>query len=470
MAQDGQLFETYRALERQFENDHKEVVVFFADLSASTSFKYKHGPIKGAIKPFEHNRIIRTCIEAETDYSHPGTVVKLLGDGVMGYFEGPDAAEHAIMSGLNAIMQLDMYNASIPDSEWDFRIQTRIGIHAGKVWMLKLRDNETEDPQGSTVDYAARLCGLALPMHIVISESTWDCANRLERQSTVPFECDCKGPYDRLLRGIPGVQRLYGVTKPSPENNRPHAEPVPLPGSYRPPTPEIVQQLKTASDLLEVHHDLPGAISSYTSLRGKDQRIFEANLRLAELKLKQVQRLPNHVVRSEENEWYRLWQSAYECLCDAKSERPTSCYVWIHLARLYHEKSEHIRKARPQNLEELKICLAKAVQYAKHALEIANGNMDEWNMAVAKILLIEYISLQKKEGTADSDDVELPERYIEQVRYVVGRGLGQLLASEFKTGQAMNCIANREQQRDLYVEAISLNHDNNLAIRLLLES
>src|SRR5207249_3749797 len=72
--------------------------ILFADLVGSTEFKRDHPPPEGLAKTLLHNMIISNRV-----FHFKGSIVKYLGDGVMGIFVGENRANRALMAGLAAI-------------------------------------------------------------------------------------------------------------------------------------------------------------------------------------------------------------------------------------------------------------------------------------------------------------------------------------------------------------------------------
>ncbi|MHC4795866.1 MAG: adenylate/guanylate cyclase domain-containing protein [Planctomycetota bacterium] len=145
----------------------EHVSILFADLVGSTEYKRHHDILEGLSKVVQHNKIASKVIS-----DGYGKVIKYLGDGVMGLFYGQDCERHAIQAGLNIIERMAKENADrnfvFPDD-----LNTKIGVHSGTVWMFKFEESNVEDPQGTTVDIAFRLCAMAGPQQLICTDETY---------------------------------------------------------------------------------------------------------------------------------------------------------------------------------------------------------------------------------------------------------------------------------------------------------
>ncbi|WP_428246699.1 adenylate/guanylate cyclase domain-containing protein [Ferrovibrio sp.] len=138
----------------------EQVVVMFTDIVGSTEFTQLHGDSLQMELVQAHDRIVRQSVE-----DHNGRWVKHTGDGAMVAF---DRALEAVRAALQIQGEVRVHNEIMPA----LPLKLRIGLSAGKP--IKAGD----DLFGSTVQLAARVCGLAIPGQITTSATVHDaCAN-----------------------------------------------------------------------------------------------------------------------------------------------------------------------------------------------------------------------------------------------------------------------------------------------------
>jgi adenylate cyclase len=105
-------------------------------------------------------------------YKHGGYVDKFSGDGMMAVFDGADMASQCCLCALDI---LDFANAHIRQEPAKIH-RIGIGIHKGEAMLGNLGSNEHLDYTlvGKTVNLAARLCGVADGLSIIVSETVRD--------------------------------------------------------------------------------------------------------------------------------------------------------------------------------------------------------------------------------------------------------------------------------------------------------
>lgn len=145
----------YIELKVNIEKEAKEITILFADLVGSTHYMSSSMIADGLVRIFVHNN----CISNITSEFN-GTVVKFIGDAVMVTFDSPYDAINAAISINNELSKINLHP----------RIETKIGIHKGKVWFFKYRPNDPPDPQGEVVNVAYRLTTIAKGSQILITE------------------------------------------------------------------------------------------------------------------------------------------------------------------------------------------------------------------------------------------------------------------------------------------------------------
>lgn len=182
--------------------------VMFSDLAGSTAYKSQRDQVISLIKTYRHNAEIEEQVE-----KYQGHVIKSLGDGVLSTFsiEEPEDIALPVNAAIRIQKHFKLLNRGVGDEE---KILTRIGISCGSVVDFKSLNPKgklVNDPQGSTVDLAARLCSLAKATQIVCDSKTSDL---LTSQTASRF--DVVGPTFRMLKGFAERTPAY-VIKWEPE-------------------------------------------------------------------------------------------------------------------------------------------------------------------------------------------------------------------------------------------------------------
>jgi class 3 adenylate cyclase len=141
----------------------------------------------------------------ETVQRFGGFVAKYMGDGVLVYFDYPQAheddAERAVRAGLELVAAVGGLKTHAP-------LQTRVGIATGLVVVGDLIGSGASQEQaivGETPNLAARLQGVAKPDSVVIAESTRKLVGNL-------FEVDDLG--SKEFKGISAGTDAYFAAMP----------------------------------------------------------------------------------------------------------------------------------------------------------------------------------------------------------------------------------------------------------------
>jgi class 3 adenylate cyclase len=184
-------------------------IVLFADLVDSTGYKAKRVFPYGLRKTIRHNHEAQESIQR-----HGGIVVKHIGDAVMGRFDPftKKCKPHdSINAAIEFVEKLTRLNANV--SEPAEEMHTRIGISSGVCC-----DFLKGDPQGSSVDLAARLQALAKPDQILIDQRLKETVDVrvlgsiYQRQKSLPGNSILSGNGElRYLRGFRDPVRIYEV-------------------------------------------------------------------------------------------------------------------------------------------------------------------------------------------------------------------------------------------------------------------
>ncbi len=162
----------------------------------STALRTELGDDAADVVRAQHEQVLRSAVE-----DHGGTVVKVMGDGLMAVFDGAAAGVAAGVA-LQQAVRRQAQRTALP-------IQIRVGLAAGDVtW-------DADDYHGTPVVEAARLEPKAAPGTILASELV-----RMLAGSRTDVEFTSAGPFE--LKGLPGPVNAYEVGWPSePASRRP---------------------------------------------------------------------------------------------------------------------------------------------------------------------------------------------------------------------------------------------------------
>ena len=108
-------------------------------------------------------------MQVDCVYRHGGYIDKFGGDGIMAVFDSLDRASRACHCALEIIGLTKMDQVAIDES----MLELGIGVHMGAVLIGNIGSEDHLDYSaiGATVNLAARLCGCAEPMSIVVSDA-----------------------------------------------------------------------------------------------------------------------------------------------------------------------------------------------------------------------------------------------------------------------------------------------------------
>ena len=146
-----------------------DVCVMFTDVRGYTALSQTLDPTTLFYKLSRHLGMQVDCV-----YRHGGYIDKFGGDGIMAVFDSPDRASKTCHCALEIIglTKMDQVAVDTPVMELG------IGVHMGPVLIGNIGSEDHLDYSaiGATVNLAARLCGCADPMSIVVSEAVSDSA------------------------------------------------------------------------------------------------------------------------------------------------------------------------------------------------------------------------------------------------------------------------------------------------------
>ncbi|NOT00615.1 MAG: adenylate/guanylate cyclase domain-containing protein [Phycisphaerales bacterium] len=359
-------------LPANFDDHSVDACVLFADLVGSTQFKMGKSAIEGIARTVRHNDTIDRQIRANR-----GLVVKHTGDGVMGIFREQDCECQALKAGLEIITELEGINTKSKFAQDDpARIETRIGVHIGKVWMFRFPESNANDPQGTTVDIAARLAGLAQSQQLICTEGVYvaaDGKNKFPNSSQMKL---------RFVKGVLGqlevrMVRPVGLSV-GEVGVAPHDPPV---------TPEVVGLLKSASSLRE-EKKYSNALDSYEEALRKTKRgNFEANYRIAEMIIEG--KLEGKLSADP-------LKTAFDHLCAAKQLRDRHCRIWLLFSWIRFRWFEQDRDE--QNLK-------RALDHAEKALAYASDDSDVDGITLAKRQISHLLVVRARQQSDDKKKV-----------------------------------------------------------------
>lgn len=147
--------------------EQQDVCIMFTDIRDYTSLSQN-------INSEEMFTILGQYLGKQVDlvYQHNGYVDKFGGDGIMTVFEGADKNERACRCAMDIIKMTKQFR----HSEEETQFKPGIGIYDGNVILGNIGSSEHLDYSiiGNAVNIAARLCGHAKPMSIVVATSVRD--------------------------------------------------------------------------------------------------------------------------------------------------------------------------------------------------------------------------------------------------------------------------------------------------------
>lgn len=405
--------------ERQrWEEGSQSVAVVFVDLVGSTAYKQQHGTEKGLAKTSLHNKLANRVVK-----QHDGIVIKYLGDGLLAVFQGELAARRALQAACSLVKLIDDENTKrrfqYPDD-----LATRVAVHFGPVWFFTYIEATTLDPQGPTVDLAARMQKLAEPQHVVCTQTTWDEAQGNEAFPGLAIK--------QAQRFVPGVKNqldvvtfCVGKNDLKPPRLESHRRPVP--DTLRTDFQRAVQSLKEKK--------FDEAETAFTAVLVGDPGNFIANFRLGELCLQK-----SNGVNSPEKA--ATLERAWRYLCAAKQVRPEICRVWMYLSvAVYKQFTKVSGMNGAENLD-------RAIQYVEEAIRRATEALDLDGGAEAKSFLARLLVdkhdrfgpsvelLQKADGLcADVNQVFDGPFGLHRANMLVTHALVRIAKHEHQTGR-----------------------------------
>lgn len=168
--------------------------VLFADIRGFTSFCEKRSPV-------EVVKVLNTIFERATEaiFSEDGMIDKFIGDGIMVLFNVPydqeDHADRAVRAAIKIMKTL---------KEMNLGLSFGIGINTGEVVAGNIGSSKRMDYTaiGDTVNTSSRICSVAGPEEILISETT---------KSSLRGSFELEEAGERNLKGKSGMVKVYRV-------------------------------------------------------------------------------------------------------------------------------------------------------------------------------------------------------------------------------------------------------------------
>lgn len=147
----------------QLKPERREVSVLFTDLRGFTQLSQEMDPERLFAILSEHLSAQVKCV-----YRFGGYIDKFSGDGVMAVFDGPDKALDSCLCALKIVEEACL-NAS---GDAASLYQVGVGVHQGEVMIGNIGMERQLDYTviGPTVNLAARLCGHASALSVVVSD------------------------------------------------------------------------------------------------------------------------------------------------------------------------------------------------------------------------------------------------------------------------------------------------------------
>jgi len=343
---------------RSYEDRAVQASILFADLVGSTEFKRYHSLREGLAKVAQHNDVVTDCC---TRFG--GSVVKYAGDGVMVMFEGQQSECRALQAGLETIQRMQVENGRLNWS-FPFSMVTKIGMHSGPVWMFKY-GKSPDDPQGTTVDIAARLTSLAGSNQVLCTKQTYETAANV---GAFPR------PRDEFRRYLRGIKERFDLTVIMPDGycyDPPAAEG---------PLSEVETKLKEAYRLM--HEKKPAdALAAFKRISDENPDNYHANISVAEYLLKE----PHAGGQEGDSRLFLIADYIDKAMCS----QPTSYQVWLLQGSLDFRRFETTR-----DIGHIK----EAVKCARKAIHFADAWRNAGAMLQTRVCLIHFLQALAREG------------------------------------------------------------------------
>ncbi|MEM7466008.1 MAG: adenylate/guanylate cyclase domain-containing response regulator [Pseudomonadota bacterium] len=177
--------------------EEQDLCVLFSDVRGFTQMSQE-------LQPANLFNVLSNHLGMQVDcvYRHGGYIDKFAGDGIMAVFDSDDRVAEACACALEIIAQTQQDN----QQKAERALELGIGIHAGTALVGNIGSDKHLDYSviGETVNLAARLCGCADPMSIVVSERIAGIAHHLQ-------EFSFSAPWTVSVRGVKNPIPVYNL-------------------------------------------------------------------------------------------------------------------------------------------------------------------------------------------------------------------------------------------------------------------
>ena len=154
------------------QGERRVVTMLFCDVAGSTA-------ASGPLDPEDWAEIMNCAFQhlITPVYRHEGTLARLMGDAVLGFFGPPiaheDDPQRAVLAGLEIIRGIRPYSAQVRDN-WGLDFNVRVGINTGLVVVEEVGSDLRVEytALGDAVNLAARMEQIAEPGTVQITEDT----------------------------------------------------------------------------------------------------------------------------------------------------------------------------------------------------------------------------------------------------------------------------------------------------------
>jgi adenylate cyclase len=159
----------------------KTIIAMFTDIRNFTTYSEK-------LRPEEVLETLNYYLDVQTRiiHEHSGVVDKFLGDGIMSVFTGERMAMNAVEAAVDIQRTVARLNARRKEAD-ETVLYVGVGIASGVVVLGSIgsRDRMDYTAIGDTVNLASRLCSIAGPEEILVTE---DIVNWIKKDYNVFFE------------------------------------------------------------------------------------------------------------------------------------------------------------------------------------------------------------------------------------------------------------------------------------------
>jgi class 3 adenylate cyclase/tetratricopeptide (TPR) repeat protein len=194
----------------------RRLTIMFADLVDSTVLSTRLEPETYRTLVGRYRDEVRRVVDR-----YEGHISSIKGDGLLVVFGHPNAHENDVRRAVAAGLDITRAVAQLSEQaerKFAVAINVRVGIHRGLVYL----DTDQDDVYGFAANLTARLCGVAEPGTVAVSDSVAP----LVRDS---FELDVRPPVP--VKGVEGLVSHHQVLGERPE--APPLRPPPLIGRDR---------------------------------------------------------------------------------------------------------------------------------------------------------------------------------------------------------------------------------------------